>query len=177
MQSLPIHQRQCLTSAADLAAIATRVREGAFAEHRLGGSLTGTHVARRAYDLLAARAPAIAAVQAQVVAALAAHAGPGPWQLTGWGNVNRHGDGNVPHHHGLHPNHWVAIYYVTAGDGARTTFFADAAAVTAGAPTHTITPIPGLLLLFPGSLWHGVETSQGLGERITLAFNAWPSAT
>jgi len=34
-----------------------------------------------------------------------------------------------------------------------------------------------LLLLFPASLWHGVETSQGLGERITLAFNAWPSVT
>jgi hypothetical protein len=175
VQPLSIHERQCATSAAELATIATRVREGAYSEHRLGGSLTGTRVARRAYELLDGHTSAIAAVQAQVVAALAQHVGPGPWQLTGWGNVNRHGDGNAPHHHGLHPHHWTAIYYVTVGDGARTTFFADQAAVAAAKPTYAVAPVPGLLLLFPASLWHGVETSQGLGERITLAFNAWPS--
>jgi hypothetical protein len=88
--------------------------------------------------------------------------------------LNRAGDSNAPHHHGLVPGHWTAIYYVDAGDGppARTAFHSHEHAP----PTLYVEPSPGLMLLFPAYTCHSVEPYHGTGERITLAFNAEPEA-
>lgn len=170
----PIYRQQQTPAPADLAAIAAAVRWRAAQERALGGSLTGALVGRRAYNALDWGVPAVDVVRGQLLALLQEHVGPGPWQLSAWGNVNRAGDGNAPHHHGAHPGHWVAVYYVDPGDGARTTFYPGP---DAAEPELYIEPVPGLLVLFPASTWHGVETSASSGahERITLAFNAWPA--
>lgn len=103
--------------------------------------------------------------------------------ITGWANVSRHGDYNKPHHHpGVA---WSGVYYVDAGSASGTRpdegaieFLDPRGAVDMvsypGEPfsaNFRITPIDGMLVLFPAWLEHGVNRYDGEGERISIAFN------
>ena len=109
--------------------------------------------------------------------------------LYGWFNVNEQGDYNLPHHHS--GNTWSGVYYVQTGapvsgrpmSGAIE--FLDPRVRCDVAPkrgfSHTgalsITPRPGLLLMFPSYLEHFVHPYHGDGQRITLAFNSLVAGT
>lgn len=110
------------------------------------------------------------------------------WELESWANVNRKGAYNRPHEHGDHStNVWSGVYYVSTGvpRGADVssvggfTKFENRSLVPLPlsesgrvAPLeHTVVPEPGLMVLFPATLRHYVETYVGDGERVTIAFN------
>jgi uncharacterized protein (TIGR02466 family) len=99
-----------------------------------------------------------------------------------WANINTHGDYNRVHTHG--DNHWSGVYYVCLGepDPSRTPngaieFLDPRGGVSVGYPgipaitSGTVSPVPGLMLLFPSWLNHGVLPFFGAGERISIAFN------
>jgi uncharacterized protein (TIGR02466 family) len=106
------------------------------------------------------------------------------WTIEAWANINRDGALNVPHVHTRDSTMWAGIYYVQAGSagsngsGGRTKF-QDRSLV----PKETlrnpdpferefaVVPKEGLMVLFPGTLWHYVEPYHGSGPRITVAFN------
>ncbi len=107
----------------------------------------------------------------------------GGFRLTGWGNIIR--KGNYHRHHN-HPNSaWSGVYYVAAGDsepgslaGVLELFdprpFTEIIDVP-GSPYGQrilIRPQEGLMVLFPGWLYHFVHPYQGASERISIAFNA-----
>ena len=108
------------------------------------------------------------------------------FRLEGWINVNRAGDCNVLH---CHPGSFLsAVYYVKVPQGMKggEIFFRDprgpavAMYETPGIELPWVgagvgipfTPATGHLLLFPAWLEHRVESFTGLGERISIAFNA-----
>jgi Putative 2OG-Fe(II) oxygenase len=106
------------------------------------------------------------------------------WQVSAWANVNRHGDRNESHDHsGDEDTLWSGIYYVDPGEGGAPTSGHTRLEDRSGVPKevirnpdpfereHSITPEPGLMVLFPGRLWHRVEPFLGCGTRITVAFN------
>jgi uncharacterized protein (TIGR02466 family) len=106
------------------------------------------------------------------------------WRLCAWANVNRHGERNESHDHsGEKDTLWSGIYYVDPGDGgvpaSGHTRFEDRSGVPKEVirnpdpfeREHSITPDPGLMVIFPGKLWHRVEPFLGGGPRITVAFN------
>jgi hypothetical protein len=82
-----------------------------------------------------------------------------------WAIVNRAGSYHRRHTHA--ESTWSGIYYVDVGgaDSACTVFEVDPAPVR-------ITPEPGLMVLFPSTIWHSVEPHHGNGNRITIAFDA-----
>lgn len=100
-----------------------------------------------------------------------------------WANVNGDGDYNRIHAHG--EAHWSGVYYVTIGnpDPDRTPnggieLIDPRAAAPIGAAyggarevSVTVQPRPGLMLMFPSWLRHGVLPYFGDGERISIAFN------
>jgi uncharacterized protein (TIGR02466 family) len=103
------------------------------------------------------------------------------WTLHAWANVNAAGDFNKMH---THPGAtWSGVYYVDTGSSDR----ADE-----GTPLHLsdpnpsrtsiffpelsssnvlIKPEPGLMILFPSYVPHGVLPHRGDRERISIAFN------
>lgn len=103
--------------------------------------------------------------------------------VTAWANVNTHGSYNRHHTHAN--NHWSAVYYVDLGEpdpairpnGAiefidpRPAIDVYALPGVAGVSTWTIEPTPGMMLMFPSWLRHGVLPFYGTGERISIAFN------
>jgi uncharacterized protein (TIGR02466 family) len=108
------------------------------------------------------------------------------WQFQAWANVSRRGAKNRSHVH-LHEKStvWSGIYYVDAGEDL---LGGAASGLTkledrSGVPMEimrsrdpfereiSICPRPGLMVLFSSKLWHRVETFQGEGSRITIAFN------
>lgn len=104
-------------------------------------------------------------------------------KLDGWINVLRRGAYHTTH---MHPGAtWAGVYYVTAGtsgadDGGVIEFINTGNTVLPyqvnGKTIERnrkirIDPRPGLLLLFPGSLWHTVLPYYGSSPRITVAFN------
>jgi uncharacterized protein (TIGR02466 family) len=108
------------------------------------------------------------------------------FRLEGWINVNRAGDHNVLH---CHPGSFLsATYYVKvppAMKGGEIVFRDPRGPAVAMYETPGIelpwvgsgtgipfTPATGRLLLFPSWLEHRVETFEGSGERISIAFNA-----
>lgn len=104
--------------------------------------------------------------------------------LTGWFNVNEHGDYNLPHHHS--GNTWSGVYYVRTGPevpdqpmSGKIEFLDPRVRCDVGPKqgfSHTgtmaVTPRAGLLLVFPSYLEHFVHPYYGDGQRITLAFNS-----
>lgn len=109
----------------------------------------------------------------------------------GWVNVNPQHSFNVPHDH---PGYtWSGVYYVkvaedddqqklqTERDGCiefldpRTSVSALATDVTKYSdyfsPKKTITPRPGLIVIFPSYLRHWVYPNKREEDRITFAFN------
>ncbi len=110
----------------------------------------------------------------------------GSLQIKAWANICRAG-----HYHRIH-NHpgsaWSGVYYVTAGTEAADhplsgqlelldpRPFTEMVA-TPGSPFGQkvlFKPEPGLIILFPGWLYHFVNPYFGGGERISIAFNAIP---
>jgi len=108
------------------------------------------------------------------------------FRLRGWINVNREGDHNVLH---CHPGCFLsATYYVKVPPemtGGEIVFRDPRGPAVAMYETPEIelpwvgsgmgipfSPAAGLLLLFPSWLEHRVEPFEGLGERISIAFNA-----
>ena len=103
------------------------------------------------------------------------------WTLHAWANVNAPGDFNKMH---THPGAtWSGVYYVDTGSSDP---------VGEGTPLHLfdpnpsrastffpelsnsnvlITPEPGLMILFPSYVPHGVLPHRGDRERISIAFN------
>jgi len=112
----------------------------------------------------------------------------GSFRLTAWGNIIRRGN---YHRHHNHPNSaWSGVYYVAAGSsdpgsnaGVLELFdprtFTEIVDVP-GSPYGQrvlIRPQEGLMVLFPGWLYHFVHPYQGEAERISIAFNAaWEPA-
>lgn len=104
------------------------------------------------------------------------------WRVAIWANVNRRGDYNMLH---VHPGStWSGVYYVDAGDAAETppqngrlTFVSPNLASTNGffpntvANSFSVTPQPGLMLVFPSYLQHLVHPYRGERPRISIAFN------
>ena len=101
----------------------------------------------------------------------------------GWANLNRPGDYNMLH---LHPgNHWSVVYYVATGtldpdtpmngrielrDPRPAATFARMPGFTCGQPL-LISPQPGMMLVFPAWIEHGVHPFYGTGHRISIAIN------
>jgi uncharacterized protein (TIGR02466 family) len=106
---------------------------------------------------------------------------PSKWILNAWANINRQGDFNQTH---THPGAtWSGVYYVDHGESnpdakgtaihlfdpnpARTNiFFPDLSASSV-----LFRPDPGLMILFPSYVPHGVLPHQGDRPRISIAFN------
>ena len=113
------------------------------------------------------------------------------WSTRAWANINENGHANEFHYHpGVF---WSGTYYVD--DGGRATdesvggefeimdprgpgvamyapslVFNDGGHNTGGTNVR-FTPRPGLLILFPGWLYHQVRPYLGTGQRISIAFN------
>lgn len=105
------------------------------------------------------------------------------WHLEAWANVNRRGAFNRPHNHTLRGNIWSGIYYVDPGDrrpgSGGCTRLHDPSEVPKEIVTNpdpferekVIEPRAGLMVMFPGPLFHRVERYDGDASRITVAFN------
>src|SRR5688572_3770701 len=106
------------------------------------------------------------------------------WKLTAWANVSERGAFNTPHSHGGNGNAWASFYYVEPGlefDGELSglTKFQD----RSGLPKEiwsdsnpysreiAVIPTAGLMVLFPATLMHYVDTYLGSAQRITIACN------
>jgi uncharacterized protein (TIGR02466 family) len=105
------------------------------------------------------------------------------YRAYGWANVNRAGDYNMIH---LHPgNQWSVVYYVATGtphpdtpmngrielrDPRPAAIYARMPGFTCGQPM-LIKPQPGMMLVFPAWIEHGVHPFQGEGRRISIAIN------
>lgn len=103
--------------------------------------------------------------------------------VTAWANVNRKGDYNRHHTHAN--NHWSGVYYVQLepppaerpAEGAiefldpRPAVGVYEALGAASVSSWTIQPEPGLMLLFPSWIRHGVLPYAGERPRISVAFN------
>lgn len=108
----------------------------------------------------------------------------GSLSIYGWANVSRQGN-----YHSLH-NHpgssWSGVYYVDAG-GPTTTENPNAGVIDLLDPRpftemtyvpgdpygqkYSIRPEPGLMLMFPGFLYHFVHPHFSQATRISIAFN------
>jgi uncharacterized protein (TIGR02466 family) len=106
----------------------------------------------------------------------------GRFRLTAWGNIIRRGNYHRQHNHP--GSAWSGVYYVESGGPstgiAGTLELHDPRPFTEmtdvpGQPYGQrvlIRPTPGLMVLFPGFLYHFVHPFDGDGERISIAFNA-----
>ena len=108
------------------------------------------------------------------------------WALHAWANVSSRGAKNASHVHSHEKmTIWSGIYYVDSGtdhpgdDAGGLTRFEDRSGVPREiirnpdpfARYFSVQPRPGLMALFPSTLWHRVEPFFGSGQRITVAFN------
>jgi uncharacterized protein (TIGR02466 family) len=101
----------------------------------------------------------------------------------GWANYNEPGDYNLVH---MHPGHdWSVVYYVATGkphpetstngrlelrDPVLAAQFARTPGFRSGQPL-LLRPEPGMMVVFPSWIEHGVHPFQGEGHRISLAIN------
>ena len=111
------------------------------------------------------------------------------WRVNAWVNINPAGASNAVHGHA--GAFWSAVYYVDDGgapaQGGGELYFYDPRGVmpamhdpllrfridgclTAGY-TETITPCPGMLVVFPSWLLHSVDPCRGPRPRVSVAFN------
>ena len=85
----------------------------------------------------------------------------------GWSNINKEGDYNMPHNHGL--DGFAGVLFVTDAPGLHILN------PSIGARLDDLKRSPvgnsGEIILFPKSLLHWVEPSKSDKDRITFAFN------
>jgi uncharacterized protein (TIGR02466 family) len=104
------------------------------------------------------------------------------WQIEAWANVNRAGDFNRMHIHGM--STWSGTYYVDDGDPPTEQEFGTALEITDASAQRSATFFPtilsagifikpraGLMVLFPSYLPHMVMPHRGKRPRISIAFN------
>ncbi len=105
------------------------------------------------------------------------------YKAYGWANVNQSGHYNTLH---MHPgNQWSVVYYVATGtpnpdtalngrlelrDPRPAAEFARMPGFTCGQPI-LLRPQPGLMIVFPAWIEHGVHPFYGEGTRISVAIN------
>ena len=100
-------------------------------------------------------------------------AAPGPLAITGaWSVRLTSGGGHRDHYHGagrLSSAHYVTVPPdMTGAPGAGALRFGRPPLPGADLPPERhVTPEPGLLVLFPSYMWHGVEAFEAAGPRIT----------
>lgn len=82
-----------------------------------------------------------------------------------WFNVMAPGDATLPHRHDVADERLSGVYYLTvpraSGD----------LVVDTPAGRRVLTPLPGLLVLFPPHWEHEVTSHRGRGVRLSMAFN------
>lgn len=104
---------------------------------------------------------------------------------SGWANIVRRGGYHKMHNHAGAT--WSGVYYASTGEendpaippDSGTIEFLDPRMAPAlvplpGPPTSKdlmMKPVPGLMLVFPGWLYHAVNLHSGDSERISVAFN------
>lgn len=93
-----------------------------------------------------------------------------------WFNVLSPGGWNMPH---THPAWWSGVLYISGdfeAEGGDIMFLNPVPLSQRGGypSSFTITPEPGLLLLFPGHLSHMVTPYEGRQPRISVSFNIDP---
>jgi uncharacterized protein (TIGR02466 family) len=104
------------------------------------------------------------------------------WSLEAWANVNRAGDFNREHIHGM--STWSGTYYVDDGEPPAAEEYGTALEITDPSaqrsstffpailpPGIFIKPRPGLMVLFPSYAPHMVMPHRGKRPRISIAFN------
>ncbi|MEM9222880.1 MAG: 2OG-Fe(II) oxygenase family protein [Pseudomonadota bacterium] len=105
------------------------------------------------------------------------------FSMEGWANVSRDGNYNAVHDHPS--SHWSAVYYVAVGQADENVslngaleFIDPRPAINTlqinGATQQkrvTISPRPGVLVMFPSWLKHMVHPFRSSGERISIASN------
>ncbi|MDL1890261.1 hypothetical protein FBQ96_11885 [Nitrospirales bacterium NOB] len=112
-----------------------------------------------------------------------------------WANVQRHGGANAAH---SHPgSFWAGVYYVDVGEisadrsqGGELQLYDPRGCLPRmlapylrysltelhdAGTSISFTPISGQCLLFPGWLFHAVNTYRGTAPRISVAFNLDPA--
>lgn len=109
---------------------------------------------------------------------------PPAWRLTLWATVLRQGGHQDPH---VHPSGRVSgVYYARVPEAAGGEASPDQGAIRFGVgparfgdlplPGKLLHPSEGLMLFFPSYFWHRTEPFEGTPERISLAFDAVPTA-
>jgi uncharacterized protein (TIGR02466 family) len=109
----------------------------------------------------------------------------GGLHIYGWGNVSRLGNYHSLHNHPA--SSWSGVYYVDSGEPPTAQHpysgnidlldprpFTEMVYVP-GEPygqKFSIRPESGMMIIFPGFLYHFVHPYMGAGERISIAFNA-----
>lgn len=110
-------------------------------------------------ELLAARDEPIRVLRAAIQRAIG-----GDVETVGWAMVGRHGTRHPRHHHA-----WSVlsgVYYVDPGDRPAPTVFE-----VTGEGDVEVDAVTARLVLFPGGLWHRVDTYAGDRPRVTVAFD------
>ena len=123
------------------------------------------------------------AVKSMTVFTTGAEKVSGEIDAWGWANVSWPGSYNKPH---IHPDSmWSGVYYVDAGttpeehqDSGLLEFLDPRSGIDIlkipGMPfsgSFKMRPSTGMMVLFPGWLYHFVNPYQGEGMRISIAFN------
>jgi uncharacterized protein (TIGR02466 family) len=101
--------------------------------------------------------------------------------IEAWANINGKGAHNLLH---SHANCFLSgCYYIDMPDGGGNFVYRDPRSQAyAYKPPYTddarrasemrsITPVPGMLLMFPAWLLHGVLANTGDSDRVSVAFN------
>ena len=114
---------------------------------------------------------------------------PVDWSLQGWFNINRLGDYHDPHNHPyayLSGTYYVRVPESRATEGNRgdvrpgcITFYDPRGSVNMTAikddpqvePEFTVSPKPGMILLWPSFLMHYVHPNLSDDPRISISFN------
>ncbi|HEX7465480.1 MAG TPA: putative 2OG-Fe(II) oxygenase [Usitatibacter sp.] len=129
--------------------------------------------------------PLVAALFASISGAVGRYiAGTGPkgFAISGAWSVRLRSGGYHTDH--VHPEGWIssACYIALPESVTSGTHFAGwlrfgkpgIATKPALAPDHYVKPEPGLLVLFPAYMWHGVEPFESPEPRLTVAFDVVP---
>jgi len=130
--------------------------------HMFEGRFENTYIPRQ-------RLPEMSALDDFAVAAAAQILGRQPLRHGFWFNEMAPGHSTTLHSHEEDDELLSAVYYLLCPeDSGRLLLHDDEALIT-------VTPHPGLLVLFPPDLPHEVEKNTGAGTRLSVAFNFGPA--